>query len=114
MACAVIRLLGAGRLAGNPVRQALAALSVGRVAGALRVDLDYEEDAAADVDLTAVFGADGRIVDLHGTAEGDLFSRSDLDAMLDAAWAAAPGVFAAQEEAIARHRAAGRGGRSGG
>ncbi|MBN1417321.1 MAG: ribonuclease PH [Planctomycetes bacterium] len=108
LGCAVGSLLRAGRLARNPVRQGLAAVSIGRVAGGVRVDLDYQEDAAADVDGTMVFTADGRLIDVHGGAEGSPFSREDLAAMLDAAWSAACRILAETDGAIRRAHAAGR------
>jgi ribonuclease PH len=64
------RRVFAGTLDGWPLRHELAAVSVGLVGGAPYLDLDHDEDAAAEVDLAVVATADGRIVEVHGGAEG--------------------------------------------
>lgn len=63
----------------------VAAVSVGIVDGAPRLDLSYEEDAGAEVDCNVVMTGAGRLVEVQGTAEGEPFSRGDLDALLDLA-----------------------------
>jgi ribonuclease PH len=63
----------------------VAAVSVGIVAGEPRLDLHYDDDAAAEVDLNVVMTGDGRYVEVQGTAEGDPFDRSRLDGLLDLA-----------------------------
>ncbi len=60
----------AGKLSEWPLRHELAAVSVGMVAGEIRLDLDYREDAAAEVDLAVVGTADGQVVEVHGGGEG--------------------------------------------
>ncbi len=65
-----------------PIREFLAAISVGRVGGKNMVDLCYEEDASAEVDMNIVMTGSGRFVEVQGTAEGEPFSRSDLDGLL--------------------------------
>jgi len=67
---------------GLPVTGYVAAVSVGLLQGTPWLDLNQEEDSAADVDLNVVATGDGRLVEVQGTAEGDPFSRSELDAML--------------------------------
>ncbi len=62
--------------------QAVAAVSVGLIGGRAVLDLDYEMDQTADVDLNVVMTADGRFVEVQGTAEGEPFSRAALNAML--------------------------------
>ena len=69
----------------NPLKQAVAAISVGMVDGEAVLDLDYPLDLAADVDLNVVMTGDGRFVEVQGTAEGEPFSREALDTMLDLA-----------------------------
>jgi ribonuclease PH len=64
----------------------VAAVSVGQVDGALCLDLEYEEDHRAAVDLNVAMTRSGRLVELQGTAEGAPFSREDLDRLLDLAW----------------------------
>ncbi|MCC6751377.1 MAG: ribonuclease PH [Deltaproteobacteria bacterium] len=72
-----------GLVRGEVLRTPLAAVSVGMVDGEARLDLPYVEDAAADVDLNVAMTADGKLVEVQGTAEGAPFERSQLDAMLE-------------------------------
>jgi ribonuclease PH len=60
----------------------VAAISAGIVGGERLLDLNYEEDAKAEVDLNVVTTSDGRLVEVQGTAEGEPFSREDLDELL--------------------------------
>ncbi|MDX1447891.1 MAG: ribonuclease PH [Acidimicrobiia bacterium] len=69
----------------NPIRDQVAATSVGIVDGEILLDLEYESDAAAQVDLNVVMSGEGGLVEVQGTAEGDPFDRAQLDAMLDLA-----------------------------
>ena len=80
---ALSKLVTEGELEANPVRQFVAAVSAGIVDGEPYLDLDYEEDFAAEVDMNVAALEDGRIVEVQGTAEGEPFGRGDLDAMLD-------------------------------
>jgi len=70
-----------------PVRDFVAAVSVGRLEGQALLDLDYEEDVRADVDLDVVGTGSGQLVEVQGTAEGRVFSRRELDELLDLAQA---------------------------
>ena len=79
---ALERLVLAGSLPANPLREAVAAVSVGIVDGVPLLDLDYVEDAAAQVDMNVVMTAAGRFVEVQGTAERLAFSRDELDALL--------------------------------
>jgi ribonuclease PH len=72
-------------MARNPVYDQVAAISVGIVDGETMLDLEYESDAAADVDLNVVMAGSGGLVEIQGTAEGSVFDRADLDRMLDLA-----------------------------
>ena len=58
---------------------------MGIVEGQVRLDLDYEEDSTAEVDMNVVATGEGELVEVQGTAEGKPFPRKDLDRMLDAA-----------------------------
>ena len=78
-----IALRGVGAEAA--LRDAVAAVSVGLVDGAARLDLCYEEDAGAEVDCNIVMTGEGQLVEVQGTAEGAPFGRDQLDAMLDLA-----------------------------
>ncbi len=69
----------------NPIRDQVAATSVGIVEGEILLDLEYESDAAAQVDLNVVMAGEGGLVEVQGTAEGAPFDRGQLDAMLDLA-----------------------------
>jgi ribonuclease PH len=68
-----------------PIREAVAAVSVGVVGGKVFLDLDYEEDSRAHTDMNVVMTASGRFVEVQGTAEHDPFSAEDLGQMLAAA-----------------------------
>ncbi len=67
------------------LRERIAAVSVGVVDGEVRLDLSYEEDSNAEVDMNVVMTESGQLVEVQGTAEGRAFSRDQLDAMLDMA-----------------------------
>jgi ribonuclease PH len=79
---AVGKLLATGKLTQNPLRDFVAAVSVGIVEGKPVLDLDYPEDAACDTDMNVVMTGRGGIVEVQGTAEGAPFSRGELDALL--------------------------------
>jgi len=79
------QLLTNGVITRQPVRQQVAAVSVGLVQGTPLLDLDYSEDSQADVDLNVVMDGEGRLLELQGTAEGAPFSRSALNGLLDLA-----------------------------
>jgi len=76
------RLVSEGRLDEIPLREAVAAVSVGVVNGVPLLDLDFDEDAAAEVDMNVVMTGDGRLVEVQGTAEKRAFSRDELDDLL--------------------------------
>src|SRR5690625_7169409 len=75
-------LLEQDRLATSPLRRMIAAVSVGVCNGAAVLDLDYPEDSAADTDLNVVMDEQGGFIEVQGTAEGEPFSGSELEAML--------------------------------
>ncbi len=91
LALAIRKLLADGRLSQNPIRAAVAAVSVGTVklgdanTATPVLDLPYEEDSRADVDLNVVMLAGGGLVEVQGTGEHGCFSRHELNAMLDLA-----------------------------
>jgi ribonuclease PH len=90
-----------GLLAGWPLTNQIVAVAVGMVGGEARVDLDYGEDFDCDVDLNLVYTGDGRLIEVQGTAEGEPFSREQLDAMLEIGWKGAQQVVKAQNEIVA-------------
>ena len=79
---ALTRLVSQGSLARHPLTARCAAVSVGVVNGAAVLDLPYVEDSRAEVDMNVVMTSGGDFVEVQGTAEGQAFSRSELDAML--------------------------------
>ena len=84
----------------HPLTDHCAAVSVGMVGGELLLDLPYEEDANADVDLNVVMTGAGGLVEVQGTAEGETFDRAQLDRLLDLASAGIQSLVAAQREAL--------------
>jgi len=78
----------------------VAAVSVGIVEGEPRLDLEYTEDSAAEVDMNVVMTGDGRLVEVQSTAEGVPFSRDDLDELLELAVAGIEQIAEAQEHAF--------------
>jgi len=99
---AVTAGLASGILSVDPVGDHCAAVSVGMVEGVPTLDLAYEQDAGAEVDLNVVMTGSGRLVEVQGTAEGRSFTRLDLDHMLDLAAAGIAALCAAQKDALAR------------
>lgn len=82
LADAVMEAQKKGVLTGNPLRDYLAAISVGKVDGSLLMDLSYAEDSKAEVDMNVVMTGRGRFVEIQGTAEHHPFAQSDLDRLL--------------------------------
>ena len=97
---ALMPLVKDGRLAVLPLREPIAAVSVGLFQGEARLDLDYPEDSTADVDMNVVATASGRMVELGATAEHAPFSDEELQALLAAARTGLKGLFAAQAQAL--------------
>jgi ribonuclease PH len=97
---ALRRLRAQKKLPQDALRRSVAAVSVGIVGGEVRLDLDYEEDSSAEVDMNVVATGDGELVEVQGTAEGKPFPRRDLDRMLDAALAGLQRLKALQEAAL--------------
>ena len=79
---AVNWLLAQKRIEVSPIRQFVAAVSVGLVQGTPLLDLEYVEDSACDTDMNVVMTASGGFVELQGTAEGEAFSGAQMDALL--------------------------------
>jgi ribonuclease PH len=79
---AINGLLAQGKLTQSPIREAVAAISVGIVQGSPLLDLEYLEDSACDTDMNVVMTAAGHYVEVQGTAEGAAFTRPEMDALL--------------------------------
>ncbi|MFT3696455.1 MAG: ribonuclease PH [Kofleriaceae bacterium] len=104
VACAIAikKLVASGQLADmSALQPPVAAVSVGVVGGEVVLDLPYIEDSKADVDMNVVGDANGKLIEVQGTAEHNTFDRKQLDAMLDLALAGIAQLVAAQRKAIA-------------
>ncbi len=99
---ACTQLAGDGRIAANPINEQVAAVSVGIWQGVAVLDLDYAEDADCDTDMNVVMTGSGGIVEIQGTAEGEPFSRTQMNELLDLATAGVGHLIAQQKAAIAR------------
>ena len=97
---ALVWMRAKGMIATLPVRDFVAAVSVGMKSGAPLLDLDYEEDSSCDTDMNVVMTGAGRYVEVQGTAEKDHFSRADLDAMLSHAARGVGELVAHQRRAL--------------
>jgi ribonuclease PH len=87
-------------IAVSPIRDFVAAVSVGVYEGVPVLDLDYAEDSACDTDMNVVMTGSGGIVEVQGTAEGHPFSRAELEQMLDLAGQGIKKLIAAQKAAL--------------
>jgi ribonuclease PH len=85
---------------GRALTDSVAAVSVGRVDGAALLDLDYSEDSRAGVDLNVVMSGDGRLIEVQASAEGERFSRAQLDELLDLAATGIEEIIDAQRAAV--------------
>tara|TARA_Y100000588_G_C14263128_1_gene928512 strand:- start:2735 stop:3364 length:630 start_codon:yes stop_codon:yes gene_type:complete len=101
LAEAVEHLLGQGKITKNPIRGAMAAISVGIVDGQALLDLCYEEDARAETDMNVVMTEGGGIVEVQGTAEGQPFSRQQCEDMLDLAAGGIETLLGIQRQVLA-------------
>ena len=91
---------GKGLITGEPLRDHVAAVSVGVVDGAVVLDLDYVEDSACDTDMNVVMTGAGGFVELQGTAEGAPFTRAEMDALVALAQDGIARLVAAQKAAL--------------
>ena len=93
-------MLHEGLVVRSPMREKVAAVSVGLVDGVACLDLDYREDSAAQVDMNLVATESGGLVEVQGTAEGDPFPRRDLDMLIDLGMGGIETLLAAQSRAL--------------
>ena len=98
---AVSWLVAQGKLEVSPIREFVAAVSVGIVDGVPLLDLEYVEDSACDTDMNVVMTGAGHFVEVQGTAEGAAFTRKELDALLALADQGIRELVAAQHQALA-------------
>ena len=101
LALALNRLVKAGTLKASPLRQLVAATSVGIVEGEVLLDLAYEEDSQADVDMNVVMTEDGGLVEVQATAERTAFPRTKMLEMLDHAERGITELLVAQKQLLA-------------
>ena len=88
-------LLREFKVSRNPIREPVAAVSVGMMEGTPLLDLEYLEDSACDTDMNVVMTGAGKFIEVQGTAEGMAFSREQLDTMLELAQ---KGILALQDK----------------
>lgn len=97
---AVSTMLEKGQITTSPIRDFVAAISVGIVNGVPALDLDYTEDSACDTDMNVVMTGKGGFVELQGTAEGAPFSRDEMNAMMALAEQGIAQLVHAQRQAL--------------
>ena len=100
LAIALNALVKAGTLKQSPLKQLVAATSVGILGGTPLLDLCYEEDSQAEVDMNVVMTADGGLIETQATAEKGSFSRRELDALIDLAGAGLKQIFEIQRAIV--------------
>ena len=100
LALALNAMVAAGTLKSSPLKQLVAATSVGIVGGTPLLDLCYEEDSTAEVDMNVVMTADGGLIETQATAEKGSYSRSELNSLLDLAEVGLKEIFAAQRAVL--------------
>jgi len=101
LALAARKLVRSGKVAKDPMKLAVAAISAGLVGGEPRLDLPYAEDSAADVDFNFVMTDGGRFVEIQGTAEKGSFSADDYGRLVVLATAGTQELFGLQQKALA-------------
>jgi ribonuclease PH len=94
-------LVASGRASATPVKRRVAAVSVGVIGTTPRLDLDYEEDVGAAVDMNVVMSSEGRFVEVQGTGEHGTFDRRELDELIDLARKGLRELDAAQVRVLA-------------
>jgi ribonuclease PH len=100
LADAISSLLTQGKITENPLKEAVAAVSVGIVDGEAALDLDYSEDSTAEVDMNFVMTSSGRFVEVQGTAEAEPFTLEQMDAMRSLAMSGIQQLFAVQQQVL--------------
>jgi len=94
------KLVIAGKIPANPLKDHVAAISVGIYEGSPVLDLDYPEDSGCDTDMNVIMTGKGGIVEVQGTAEGEPFTREQMNVLMDLAEAGIRQLVAAQERAL--------------
>ncbi|MDT4844815.1 Ribonuclease PH [compost metagenome] len=97
---AVSKLIADGKIAMSPIKDHVAAISVGILDGVPLLDLEYVEDSACDTDMNVVMTGAGHFVEVQGTAEGVAFSRKEMDALLALAEKGVAELVALQKQSL--------------
>jgi ribonuclease PH len=100
LSLAIKKLLKEGKLSENPIKYKVAAISAGIVEGKPLLDLSYEEDSKADVDLNVAMNEEGKYIEIQGTSERDPLSKENLNILLNLAEKGIKELFKKQEEAL--------------
>lgn len=95
-------MVAQGKIPTTPIRRRVAAVSVGVIDGVARLDLDYEQDVRAEVDMNVVMSSEGKFVEVQGTGEHGTFDRAQLDQLLDLAARGITELTERQRAALAR------------
>ena len=99
---ACTQLVASGKLAASPIRDQVAAISVGIHQGQAVLDLDYPEDSACDTDMNVIMTGSGGIVEIQGTAEGEPFTRLQMNQLVDLAENGIRQLLVLQKDAVLR------------
>lgn len=102
LALAINKLLASGKIVENPIREAVAAISVGIVNGQILLDLDYPEDSGCEADINVVMTASEQLIEIQGTAEGAPFSVQKLNDLIKLAQQGVAKILIEQQKAIAQ------------
>lgn len=102
LALAINKLLASGKIVENPIREAVAAISVGIVNGQILLDLDYPEDSGCEADINVVMTASEQLIEIQGTAEGAPFSVQQLNDLIKLAQQGVAKILIEQQKAIAQ------------
>jgi ribonuclease PH len=102
LADAVAYLKANGKVVGEPLKRAIASVSVGIYQGVPVLDLDYPEDSAADTDMNVVMASDGGIIEIQGTAEAEPFTETEFAAMLSLAKKGITELHQLQQKALSQ------------
>lgn len=97
---ALTHLLNSNRIKNDPLKRLVAAVSVGVFKGTPVLDLDYPEDSGAETDMNVIMTQHGGLVEVQGTAEGEPFKRTEMDAMMDLAEKGLKELFQLQQKAL--------------
>ena len=99
---AVNSLLAAGKISETPITQHVAAISVGMLGAQALLDLEYTEDSQCDTDMNVVMTGEGKFIEIQGTAEGEAFSKDQMNVMLSFAEKGITALIKLQQAALAR------------